>query len=76
MRISAKGQLTIPQTIREKLGFLPETDVEFFIENDKLCLQKMNAAKKSRGDKIVERLKGRCKTRMTTEELMKLTRGE
>ena len=32
MRITSKGQVTIPQDIRERLGLLPNTDVEFAVE--------------------------------------------
>ena len=34
MRITSKGQVTIPQHIREKLGLLPNTEVEFEIDRD------------------------------------------
>jgi AbrB family looped-hinge helix DNA binding protein len=33
MRITTKGQVTIPQHIREKLGIPPATEVEFVEEN-------------------------------------------
>ena len=32
MRITSKGQVTIPQSIRERLGLLPHTEVEFSVE--------------------------------------------
>ena len=32
MRITAKGQVTIPQAIREKAGLLPGAEVEFLLE--------------------------------------------
>ncbi len=31
MRITSKGQVTIPLAIREQAGFLPETEVEFIM---------------------------------------------
>ena len=34
MRITSKGQVTIPMDIREKLGLLPNTEVEFEIDRD------------------------------------------
>ena len=34
MRITSKGQATIPQAIRDKLGLLPHTEVEFDIVGD------------------------------------------
>ena len=34
-KITSKGQITIPQVIRNKFGFMPGMDVEIIIENDK-----------------------------------------
>ena len=34
MRITSKGQVTIPMEIRDKLGLLPNTEVEFEIDRD------------------------------------------
>lgn len=74
--ITTKGQVTIPQNIREEKGFLPNTAVEFVIEGERVYLEKSSGTKSTRGQQIVQHLKGRCKTRMTTEDLMKLTRGD
>ncbi len=32
MRITSKGQVTIPVEIRERLGLLPDCEVEFVVE--------------------------------------------
>ncbi len=34
MRITSKGQVTIPAAFRERLGFLPNTEVAFDVENE------------------------------------------
>ena len=34
MRLTSKGQVTIPQEIRERLGLLPQTEVEFEIDGE------------------------------------------
>ena len=34
MRVSTKGQVTIPQEIRNRLGLLPYTEVEFELAGD------------------------------------------
>ena len=34
MRITAKGQVTIPQEVREAAGLLPHTEVDFIVEPD------------------------------------------
>jgi AbrB family looped-hinge helix DNA binding protein len=40
MRITAKGQIAIPQEVREKLGFFPNTEVEFEISGEKAFIEK------------------------------------
>jgi len=74
MRITSKGQVTIPQAIREKLGLLPHSEVEFDVVGDSVRIRKAGRAR--RGDMIVEHLRGRGNTRIRTDELMALLRGE
>lgn len=76
MRITTKGQVTIPQEIREKLGLLPETEVEFKIEGNAVKIVRAGKAKKAtRGELIANRLRGRATVKMTTDEIMALTRS-
>jgi AbrB family looped-hinge helix DNA binding protein len=75
MRITTKGQVTIPREVREKMGFLPHSEVEFVVEGNVVYLRKEKGAK-SRGKKLVERMRGRATVRMSTDEIMALTRGE
>jgi AbrB family looped-hinge helix DNA binding protein len=75
MRITSKGQVTIPIEIREKLGLLPETEVEFEVHGNVVRLVKAAAKKgRGRGSEAVERLRGRGDVRMTTDEILALTR--
>ncbi len=78
MKITTKGQVTIPVEIREKLGLLPNTEVEFEIVGKAVRLRKVRRANGAgrRGKSIVERLRGRGSVRMTTDEILALTRGE
>ncbi len=78
MRITSKGQVTIPQAIREKAGFLPNTEVEFVVDGDLVLLVKATASGKStRGQLVVRHLRRHgANFTMTTDELMALTRGE
>jgi AbrB family looped-hinge helix DNA binding protein len=78
MRITSKGQVTIPQAIREKLGLLPHTEVEFDIVGDGVRLRKARKGKRmDRGEMIVAHLRGRGGKRYrSTDELMQLLRGE
>jgi antitoxin PrlF len=75
MRITSKGQVTIPLAIREATGLLPDCEVEFEVQGKKVVLRK--AAKQvSIGERIVRNLRGRGSVRMSTDEIMALTRGE
>jgi AbrB family looped-hinge helix DNA binding protein len=75
MRITTKGQVTIPADIRERLGLLPNTEVDFDTDGETVTIRKAGGLKR-RGQRIVEHLRGRATTRMTTDEIMALTRGE
>jgi AbrB family looped-hinge helix DNA binding protein len=75
MPITLKGQVTIPISIREKLGFLPNSEVEFEIEGDTLRLRKVDAGQ-GRGSRLVSQLRCKAMAGMSTEEIMALTRGE
>lgn len=75
MRITSKGQVTIPQTIREKLGLLPHTEVVFEIEDGSVRLRKAESSDR-RGTWLVDRMRGRAETGMSTDEILALTRGE
>jgi AbrB family looped-hinge helix DNA binding protein len=75
--ITSKGQVTIPADIREAAGLLPHTEVDFEIHDGTVRIVRSDARKKpSRGDRLVAGLRGRGSSRMATEEIMALTRGE
>jgi AbrB family looped-hinge helix DNA binding protein len=74
MRITSKGQVTIPQAIRERLGLLPHTEVEFTVEGNAVRIVKVQGRRRSRGAAVVDRLRGQATVRMSTDEIMALTR--
>ena len=76
MRITSKGQVTIPQEVREKAGLLPNTEVEFVVERGAVRIMKATAARRpTRGSSAVARLRGRARpVSMTTDEIMALMR--
>ncbi len=79
MRITSKGQVTIPQAIREKAGLLPGTDVAFELVGEEVRIIKApNGGKESRGERLVRLLwnSATAEPRLSTDEIMKLTRGE
>lgn len=76
MRITSKGQVTIPQEIREKAGLLPNTEVEFRLANGRVTLRPVGKPK-SPGKAAAEGLRGSLRhLKRTTDQLMALTRGE
>jgi AbrB family looped-hinge helix DNA binding protein len=75
MRITSKGQVTIPQEIRERFGLLPETEVEFRVEGNAVRLVKVQARRgRGRGSAAVERLRGTANVSLSTDEILALTR--
>jgi AbrB family looped-hinge helix DNA binding protein len=78
MRITTKGQVTIPVEIREKLGLLPHSEVEFKVVGQAVRIRKVRRAGGAgrRGKSIVQRLRGRGSVPMSTDEILALTRGD
>jgi AbrB family looped-hinge helix DNA binding protein len=74
MRVTSKGQVTIPQELREKLGLLPGSEVTFIAEGNTLRVMK-DESRGGRGTTIVARLRGKATVAMTTDEILALTRG-
>jgi AbrB family looped-hinge helix DNA binding protein len=75
MRVTSKGQVTIPRNVRQRLGIFPQSEVEFVVEGNTVILRTVTGDI-SRGKKLIETLRGRATVRMTTDEIMALTRGE
>ena len=75
MRVTSKGQVTIPQDIRDRFGFLPETEVEFRVEGSAVRLVKVASKRRpGRGRAAVHRLRGTADVKMSTDEILALTR--
>jgi AbrB family looped-hinge helix DNA binding protein len=75
MRITSKGQVTIPIEIRERLGLLPHTEVRFEVEGSAVRIVREERPG-GRGARLLERLRGRATSGLSTEEIMALTRGD
>ena len=77
MRITSKGQVTIPVAIREKAGLLPGMEVDFELAGEGVRIVRAKAPKgETRGERAVRRLWGSATVKMSTDEIMALTRGE
>lgn len=73
MRITSKGQVTIPAAIREELGLLPNSEVEFVVEGDAVRILKAKQGR-SRGRSLILRMRGKATVKMSTDEILALTR--
>jgi AbrB family looped-hinge helix DNA binding protein len=82
MRVTSKGQVTIPEQIRRSAGMLPGTEVHFVQDQSgvRLCKAKRSGAREPTGrqrrlGEVLDRLRGSATIKMTTEEILALTRG-
>lgn len=75
MKVTTKGQVTIPQEVREKLGIYVGSEVRFEIEGDIAKLIPMKNPTRN-GRRLVDRMRGKGSVKMTTDEILALTRGE
>ena len=71
MRLTTKGQVTIPLNIRKKLGLTSHSEVEFVEEKGRVIVKK---SRKGQPTPRFRALRGRANVRMTTEEILRLTR--
>jgi AbrB family looped-hinge helix DNA binding protein len=78
MQITSKGQVTIPLNVRTRLGLLPHTEVEFELVGDHARIRKAKptAGTGGRGNRVLAALRGAADTRMSTDEIMALTRDD
>ncbi len=73
MRITSKGQVTIPQNVREQMGFLANTEVEFFVSGNKVFLQKAENDE-GRGKDLIACMKGKATAALRTDAILAMTR--
>ena len=70
-KITSKGQITIPQDIRNKFGFMPGTDVEVIAEGNKAFI-----VKSRHENKFMEWLgRGKRRSKMEADQLVDRVRG-
>jgi antitoxin PrlF len=73
MRVTEKGQVTIPKHLRDAVGIGAGTEVAFERAEDAILVRKVEGGS-NRGREMVNRLRGRGDVRLSTEEIMALTR--
>ncbi len=75
MRITSKGQVTIPQDIRKQFGLRPGSEVEFVAKKNTLELR-AHKKRRSAFESWLASARGSAKAGVTTAKMMSLTRGE
>ncbi|MBF2054902.1 MAG: AbrB/MazE/SpoVT family DNA-binding domain-containing protein [Candidatus Sericytochromatia bacterium] len=73
MRITAKGQVTIPKHVRESLGLGVSAEVEFAEENGRFYLVKRSDASEKQN---LQKFRGIASARLSTDDILSLTRAE
>ncbi len=73
MLVTSKGQITIPQELRKKFGLLPHTTVKVVEIEGRVTIVKVSN-KHSRGSKMINTMRGKATVKLTTDQIMALTR--
>jgi AbrB family looped-hinge helix DNA binding protein len=74
MRVTTKGQVTIPLHIRKKMRIAPASEVDFVVgDDDRVYIVKVSDGP---AEGRFSALRGISTVKMTTEEIMALTRVE
>ncbi|MGO9308769.1 MAG: AbrB/MazE/SpoVT family DNA-binding domain-containing protein [Spirochaetia bacterium] len=71
MKVTSKGQVTIPQELRRKYRIDSHAEVDFVEEDGKIVVK---VAKKSLSS--IRKLVGRGDVRLSTDEILRLTRRD
>jgi AbrB family looped-hinge helix DNA binding protein len=75
MRITAKGQVTIPQDIRERAGLLPHAEVDFLYDGKTVRIVRADRKGASQGARLVTHMRGRGSVKLTMDQIMAMTRA-
>ena len=81
MRVSSKGQVTIPKKVRDRAGIPLGSEVEFSTDGEAVMLKRAPARGKpgvTRGEKFVAAIEGTATVNrgLSTDEIMRLLRGD
>jgi AbrB family looped-hinge helix DNA binding protein len=76
MRLTSKGQVTIPHSLREQFGLLPDMEVQFEASDGGVLIKPAVAHRRRQVQSWLRRARGSSTAGLSTEQLMRLTRGE
>jgi antitoxin PrlF len=76
MKLTSKGQVTIPRALREQFGLRPATEVTFEAAEEGVLIKPAAASRRRQLQAWLRRARGSATTNLSTAEIMRLTRGE
>lgn len=80
MKLTAEGQITIPEHIRQQAGLSEDSELEIRYENGRLWLEKIHADNDKRQKIIlaIQQVEGSATANLdlSTDDIMRMTRGE
>jgi AbrB family looped-hinge helix DNA binding protein len=74
MRMTSKGQVTIPQELRERFALGPGAEVEVVATDDGALVRPLAPA--GEGSRLVARLRDRADGGLSADEVLRMTRGD
>ena len=74
MKVTEKGQVTIPPLMRKKHGLLPRADVDFIDQPNGVLVTR--ASKPTRGKRVLATLLRGGVVKARTKDWLRLTRGD
>ena len=75
MRMTSKGQVTIPAELRDQFGLGPGEEVEV-VAAEEGALVRRATGRAGRGAELVARLRDRADGDLSADAVLRLTRGE
>ena len=73
--VTSKGQVTIPKKVRDFLGLVPGSAVNFEVSSEGEVTLRAARRTSRRAKNRFARLRGRATVKMRTEDILALTRG-
>ena len=74
--VTSKGQVTIPKKVRDFLGIEPGSAVDFELTSSGEAVRHHGKRKAKRPVRRFTRLRGVATVKMSTDQIMALTRGK
>ncbi len=74
MRVTAKGQVTIPRELRDQFALGPGSEVEIVGTEGGALIRPVTHS--GTGSRLVAHLRDRADGELTADEVLRLTRGE